>query len=129
VIVYAAGRPHPHKLDSRALIERVASGYVDGGIDAEVLQELLHRYRAIGRWAEGRVAYDLARRSFARIFSITVDVADCARGLMDLYPQLSARDALHAAVCRNEGVRTICSYDRDFDQIQGLRRVEPADVP
>jgi predicted nucleic acid-binding protein len=39
-----------------------------------------------------------------------------------------ARDALHAAVCESAGLNEICSYDRDFDRIQGLKRLEPARV-
>jgi hypothetical protein len=31
-----------------ALLERVADGELEATVDAEVLQEILHRYRAIG---------------------------------------------------------------------------------
>jgi predicted nucleic acid-binding protein len=36
-----------------------------------------------------------------------------------------ARDALHAAVVMEEGLRGIYTYDRDFDRIKGIRRLEP----
>jgi len=36
-----------------------------------------------------------------------------------------ARDALHAAVVMHEGFDAICSYDRDFDAITTITRVEP----
>jgi hypothetical protein len=36
-----------------------------------------------------------------------------------------ARDALHAAVARIHAAQAICSYDGDFDEIAGLRRIEP----
>jgi hypothetical protein len=52
VIMYAAGANHPHKRPSVALLERVAAGEVEATVDAEVLQEILHRYRAIGRWED-----------------------------------------------------------------------------
>jgi predicted nucleic acid-binding protein len=62
IFMYAAGAEHPHKEPSRRFLEQVARGEVDAALDAEVLQEILHWYRAIKRWSEGRSVYDLARR-------------------------------------------------------------------
>jgi predicted nucleic acid-binding protein len=56
---------------------------------------------------------------------ITAAVLDEARRLLDRHPMLMARDGLHAAVVLVEGLEAICSYDRDFDLIPGVRRVEP----
>lgn len=128
ILMYAAGAAHPHKADSLALLERVARGEVEAAVDAEVLQELLHRYRALGRWQDGRRVYDLARRIVPVVIPITAEVLDLARALLDRHSTLMARDALHAAVCESAGLETICSYDRDFDRIEGLRRLEPARV-
>jgi len=36
-----------------------------------------------------------------------------------------ARDALHGAVVQMHSLEAICSFDRDFDRLRGLRRVEP----
>ena len=94
-------------------------------IDAETLQEILHRYRAIRRWEDGRQVYDLARQLFPSVVPISAEVMDRARELLDAYPSLMARDALHAAVVLHESLEAICSYDRDFDGIVGLRRTEP----
>lgn len=127
--MYAGGRPHAHKAPSLALLRRVARGEVDAGIDAEVLQEILHRYRSINCWSDGRRVYDFTRRIMTMVLPVTVEVMDGARGLMDSYPQLMARDALHAAVCLHHGVHTFCSYDQDLDVVTGLQRVEPQAVP
>jgi predicted nucleic acid-binding protein len=56
---------------------------------------------------------------------VTVETLDTARALLGRYPDLTARDALHAAVASLHGARAICSYDRDFDQIRDLQRIEP----
>jgi len=126
VIMYAAGAEHPHKRPSVALLERVARGEVEATIDAEVLQEILHRYRAVGRWADGRRVYDLTRRLFPSVVPVTAAVLDRARRLLDADRRILARDALHAAVVMSEGLEAVCSYDRDFDRIKGLVRREPA---
>ena len=123
--MYAAGAKHPHKRPSLALLERVASGEVDATINAEVLQEILHRYRAIDRWDDGRRVYDLARQLFPMVIPVSSDIMDRAREILDPTRHLMARDAVHAAVVLVEGLDAICSYDHDFDRIEGLRRVEP----
>lgn len=125
VIMYAAGAAHPHKNPSVALLERVASGEVEATIDAEVLQEILHRYRAIDRWHDGRRVYDLVRQLFPAIVPVTGAIMDRARLLLDGDRRIMARDALHAAVVMIEGLAAVCSYDRDFDRIKGLVRQEP----
>ena len=125
IIMYAAGAPHAHKKPSVRMLERIASGEVDAVINAEVLQEILHRYRAIKRWDDGRRVYDLARQVFPGIIPVTADVLDRARRLLDDHAHLMARDALHAAVVLDEGLEAICSYDRDFDGIPGVVRIEP----
>lgn len=128
IIMYAAGRAHPHKAPSAALLERIARGELDAAVDAEVLQEILHRYRAIRRWKDGRRVYDLARRCVVTVLPITAEVTDRARAIMDTHSRLMARDALHAAVCQVAGAEAICSYDIDLDVIAGLRRLEPPAV-
>ena len=128
IFMYAAGAPHTSKEPSAALLQRVALGQVDVAVDAEVLQEILHRYRAINHWVDGCRVYDLARKIVPTVVPITAEILDEARSLLDIHRQLMARDALHAAVCRKAGADAICSYDRDFDQIKGLQRLEPPDL-
>lgn len=128
ILMYAAGAPHRHKEESLAFLERVARGEVDAVLDAEVLQEILHRYRALGRWESGRAVYDLARRIIPTVLPVTGDTLDAARSLLDDYPKLMARDALHAAVCQQADLDGLCSYDRDFDRIRGVKRFEPSQV-
>lgn len=125
VFMYAAGADHPFRRPSQAFVERIAAGDEDVAIDAEVLQEILHRYRAIERWEAGKAVYDNVRRLIPAVIPITVEALDGARVLLDRYPWLSARDALHASVALLHGAEAICSYDRDLDGIEGLKRVEP----
>lgn len=125
VLMYAAGAPHPHKDPSAAFLERVATGEMDAVVDAEILQEILHRYRALDRWEEGRRVFDLARTLFPVVLPVTAEVMDRARLLLDAYPHLMARDALHAGVVLEHELDGLCSYDRDFDPVAGVRRVEP----
>ena len=125
IFMYAAGAEHPHKAPSVSLLRCIALGEIDAAVDAEVLQEILHRYRAIRRWEDGREVYALARRIVPLVVAITDQIVDRARDLLDGDLRLGARDALHAAVVLDRGMDGVCSYDRDLDRIAGLERLEP----
>jgi len=128
IFMYAAGDLHPNKGPSVAWLERVARAEIDAVVDAEVLQEILHRYRAIRRWKEGRQVYDRVRRLVPVVIPVGAEVLDRARALLDDHAHLVARDALHAAVVQEHRLSGICSFDRDFDRIEGLSRTEPPPV-
>ena len=125
VLMYAAGRDHPHLEKCVRFLLDVAEGRVEAVIDAETLQEVLHRYRSVNRWSVGEAIYDEARRIFPEVLAITSEVTDVARELMARDAGLEARDAIHAAVVRAYGLSGICSYDRDFDRVPRLMRLEP----
>jgi len=125
VLMYAAGAAHLNKAPSIRLLERVARGELAATINAETLQEILHRYRAIGHWTAGRQVFDLVRHLFPSAVPISAEMLDRARALLDDDPALMARDALHAAVVMREGLDAICSYNRNFDVITTITRVEP----
>ena len=58
VPMYLVGVAHPHKRDAQRLLERCLGERIPLVTDAEVLQEILHRYTAIRR----RDAIQPARR-------------------------------------------------------------------
>jgi hypothetical protein len=124
--MYAAGVEHPNKAPSVAFLASVAEERLEAIIDAELLQEILHRYRALNRWIEGRRVYDLTRQIFPTVLPITSEILDRARTLLDDYDGLIARDALHAAVVEINNLEAVYSYDRDFDRITTIKRMEPA---
>ena len=49
VPMYLVGAPHPHKIDAQRLLERLVAERQRLVTDAEVFQEILHRYVAIDR--------------------------------------------------------------------------------
>jgi uncharacterized protein len=125
IFMYAAGAHHPFKRRSTHFLEGVAEGKTEAAVDAETLQEILHRYRSLRRWSEGCLVYDMVRTIFPEAIPITGEIVDRARILLDEYNHLMARDALHAAVAEAHSLGAICSFDRDFDRIQNIHRIEP----
>ncbi len=128
VFMYVAGREHPHRAPSRLFLERVVKGEISAVIDAEVLQEILHRYRAVGRWEDGRRVYDLVRTVVPDVLDVGAEMIDRARALMEQYPALLARDAVHAAAVIEIGAEALCTWDKDFAVIREIRVVQPTEL-
>ena len=127
--IYAAGREHPNKEPcARALM--MAAEYPRSFVtDVEVLQELMHRYLASGRWALGReVLQSFAEVMHGRIEPVYEEDLHLAARLADRRPGISARDLVHAAVMRRLGVDRIISADTDFDRLPDVTRLDPAHV-
>jgi predicted nucleic acid-binding protein len=123
ILMYASGAEHPNKAPSLAFLKRVAAGDVEATVDAGALQEAIHRYRALHRWAEGQRVYELARTLFPEVLAITGAVMDYAKQIADKDDGISARDAVHAAVIAEYKLEGICTFDGDFDRIRGCKRV------
>ena len=123
ILMYAAGAEHPNKAPALEILRRSANGDVQANIDAEVLQEIMHRYLLLNRWVDGKKVYELARKLFPEVLSITGDVMDRAKALADSDPTVTARDAVHAAVVGTYKLEGIYTFDVDFDKIPGCRRI------
>ena len=123
VPMYLVGAAHPHKTDAQQLLERFAMDNRRLVSDAEVLQEILHRYVAIGRRDAIQPAFDALLGAVDDIFPITVETLKSARDVVLRSPALSARDAIHVAVMRQHDVEEIFSFDRGFDDVPGIRRL------
>ncbi len=129
VPIYASGRPHPNKEPCARILMMVAVRPQSFFTDVEVLQELLHRYIASGRWALGReVLQGFAEVMRDRIEPVYEDDIHLAARLEDRHPRVSARDIVHAAVMQRLQSDRIISVDSDFDRLPEITRLNPADV-
>lgn len=123
--MYAAGGESPHKDACIAFLQRVIDGEVAGLSSAEVLQEILHRYRAIRQLQKGCAVYEAFRALPIRWLEVTVQDTDYAKNLLADTTQLSSRDALHLAVMHRAHVTRIVTYDHGFLGIRGITVYEP----
>ena len=123
--MYAAGAAHPAKKPCVEFLKNAAEGKIDAATDVEVFQEILHRFTAIGRIRDGFRLFDLFSMVMASVFPIERQDIIAARNILENYPALKARDAIHVAVMVRHGIGRICSYDKHFDSIPGIDRFEP----
>ena len=120
---YLVGADHPLKIDAVRLLERLAVQRQRLVTDAEVFQEILHRYTAIGRRDAIQPAFDALRAIVDQVLAIEEVDVERAKDLLGTHRDLSARDALHVAVMRHHDVGRILSFDRGFDQVAGIERI------
>jgi predicted nucleic acid-binding protein len=121
--MYLVGAAHPHKTDSQILLERVIAAGERLVTDAEVLQEILHRYTAIDRRDAIEPALRLILDVVDDVFAIEKRDVLRAAEITQKPSLLSARDAVHVAVMERHAIGSILSFDADFDRWPGLKRI------
>ena len=121
--MYLIGASHPHKTDAQLLLERLIASGQRLVTDAEVLQEIVHRYAAIDRREAIGPAFQLVLDIVDDV--LPIEKADVLRGgeIVQSRALQSARYSVHIAVMERHGIRTILSFDADFDRWPGLKRI------
>ena len=121
--MYLVGAPHPHKTDARRWLEELVSGQERLVTDAEVLQEILHRYVSIARPDAIQPAFDALLGVVDQVFSVDQGAVERAKQIVLGHKALSARDAVHLAIMQIHGIKRILSFDRGFDSFAGITRL------
>ncbi len=121
--MYLVGAAHPHKNDARRWLEELVSGQERLVTDAEVLQEILHRYVSIERPDAIQPAFDALLGVVDEVFSVDQAAVERAKQIVLGHQTLSARDAVHLATMQIHGVKRILSFDRGFDGFPGMTRL------
>ena len=126
VPMYAVGAAHPLKQPCVDFLEAVARGEVTALTDAEVLQEILHRYSALNKRERAIEVVQLFVSVVPRVLPVTLADIEGALDVHQRYRGLHARDSLHVAVMTNNHVRRILSADQHFDTVSEVQRFDPA---
>ena len=121
--MYLVGAPHPHKADAQRLLERLTSDRQRLVTDAEVLQEILHRYTAINRRDAIQPAFDALLNVVDQVFAVDQQAAERAKEIVMGFVSMSARDALHLAIMEAQGIEQVLSFDSGFDGFPGIARL------
>jgi predicted nucleic acid-binding protein len=121
--MYLIGAPHPNKDAARRLLEACIERSERLVSDAEVLQEILHRYAAIRRRDAIQPAFNALLGVVDEVFPIEAQDVESARDVLLGEAGLSSRDALHLAIMRRHGVRRILTFDSAFDRAPGVERI------
>lgn len=127
IFMYAAGAASPHKKPSIAYLSKIikAGSATLAYTNSEVLQEILHRYRAIGKHVQANTLISYIIQLGIIILPVTKEDIFIAQRILDQYKNIPTRDGIHAAVAIRNNIPRLVSYDSDFDKIDEITRVEP----
>ncbi len=128
VFVYSIGDDESFRIPCQQIIVAAADESIRAATSTEVLQEIVHRYKAIRR---DQLGIGLARQimlAFRAILPVHPDAVSAMLDLVERHPQLSARDALHIAVARRAGIGIIVTADRHFQDIPGVVAMHPLEL-
>jgi predicted nucleic acid-binding protein len=120
VPMYLIGASHRHKLDAQRALERLVSARERLVTDAEVLQEIMHRYTALNRRDAIQPAFEALLRVTDEVLPIDREAVEKARSIVLARPSLSARAAIHLAVMRMHGIAQILTFDGGFERLPGV---------
>ena len=123
VPMYLIGGPHPNRDRARRVLEDAIADNDSLCTSAEVLQEILHRYTALGRPQDIDPAFRAVLDVTDVVYPVELADVERARRLLRTAGGLSARDALHVAVMQGRDVGRIMSFDAGFDGIPGIVRL------
>ncbi len=121
--MYLVGAPHPHKADAQHALERLIAERRRLVTDAEVFQEILHRYAAIDRREAIQPAFDALRGVVDEVLPIVEADVLRAKDLLGTHLAITARDAIHVAVMANHDIEKVLSFDRGFDSVAAVERL------
>jgi len=121
--MYLVGAQHPHKADAKRWLDELVSGRERLVTDAEVLQEILHRYVSIDRPDAIQPAFNALLGVVDEVFAVDQAAVERAKEIVLGQKSLSARDAVHIALMQIHGIKRILSFDRGFDGFPGITRL------
>ena len=122
VPMYLVGADEDLKRRARTIAERAIEARERLVTDAEVFQEILHRYVVIRRPDAIEPCTSALLALVDEVFPIELEDVRRASSLVRA-SSLAARDALHVAIMQRHGIDRIMSFDHAFDGIPGLTRL------
>ena len=121
--MYLVGASHPHKSDAQRWLEKLVSDRERLVTDAEVLQEILHRYVAIDRRDAVQPAFEALLGIVDQVLGVDRVAVERAKEIVLGHRHLSARDAVHLAVMELHEIDRILTFDSGFDRFPGVTRL------
>jgi len=123
VIVYAA-TVGPYHESCVEILHTISEGNAGGRTSTAVLEEVWH-VELSGKAGNISGLAENAYTLFAPLLAIDHEIVGAALSLSSA--ALGANDRIHAATCVLNDIDTIVTADADFDDVRGIRRVDPLD--
>lgn len=110
---------------SRQLLKRMEAGELAGWATPAVISEVVWVLSSVYRLSRAEVAGHV--RLVLQFQGVALERRDVLERALELYESVNMDfvDAYHAALLESRGETALYSYDRDFDRVATLTRLEP----
>jgi predicted nucleic acid-binding protein len=122
--MYLVGADHPNKRRVIELVSQLLRAHETLVTSAEAFQEIVYRYLAVPDRLHLAAAYDALETMVVSTGEVRKEDVDRTRSSSADHPTLSSRDCLHVSVMRRLDCTRIWSYDRSFDVVPSIQRIE-----
>ena len=121
IIFYAFGKEHPLKARCFDLLKKASKGELAVVTNAEVLQEILYVHWRRNDLERGGEVFDAVQGLLQEVYPVDMETMREARMLLDKYPNIPPRDAVHAATAIINDIPLIITADRHFSSIREIK--------
>ncbi|MEZ5487308.1 MAG: type II toxin-antitoxin system VapC family toxin [Steroidobacteraceae bacterium] len=123
IAMYLVGAAHPNKVDAQRRLEQLVADRVRLVTDAEVMNEILHRYVALERKGYIQAAFDLLLAVVDEVLPVDRTTVEGAKQVVLQYPGLTVRVAMHVAAMQRHGIEQVFSFDPGFERVPRILRL------
>ncbi len=123
IVVYSRV-PGRYRQSCLMILESVTRGTADGRTSTAALEEVWH-LECSGRVGQIDGLTEQAHTILAPLLAVTDEIF--GRALQLDAPSVGTNDRLHAATALENGIDVVVSADSGFDEMPGIRRVDPLD--
>ena len=121
--MYVVGANDRFRIDAQRMLDDAIVNGERLVTNAEVLQEILHRYVAIDRRDAIQPAFDVLLGVVDEVLPITIADVQRAKEIVNGGRRQSARDAIHLATMERHRIARIMTFDSGFDGHPGVTRI------
>ncbi|KUO41453.1 MAG: hypothetical protein AVW06_04385 [Hadesarchaea archaeon DG-33-1] len=115
-----------HHEEALSVVKATASGKLDRVLTTAYIFNEVVTYvrRKIGAPQSIKVARALLDSENVKIVHVDEKIFNTAYHMFERYPRLSFTDAVTVVVMKDRGVEQLFSFDRGFDAVKDVRRLE-----
>lgn len=114
--------------ETRKLLELIEKGKLRGETDIVVIAEIVWTLNSFFKVKKEEVVESI--NLLLNLKNLTIKNKEIIERAINIYSKTNIDfiDAFCAATSLKAKIDYVCSYDKDYDKIEGVRRVEPSDL-
>ncbi|OGM29567.1 hypothetical protein A2630_01080 [Candidatus Woesebacteria bacterium RIFCSPHIGHO2_01_FULL_44_10] len=131
IFIYSTDPKSPYFDLCRVFLGKVANEGLEVVTSVETLQEIVHYFKSLGKIDK---ALSVCKSVFGvvdLVLPLDLEVVDIYMGLVKKYGEIKkidSRDFIHLAVCINEKIATIVTYDKGYTLVKEVMARKPEDL-